>query len=391
MNIRHLVTKSFDTDNDIRRSVIFDGMPIISQENIELANNGTEALTTVEFKRPLTQVEMNENPCIRQGIKDLKESPIGSIITRSDGDLLPLSQVFDFKVQPNTSLSEDLPEGTTFSDIYESDEMKEFLADIAVTMFPNEDPRTGRPDIDYGAYYTPYIPLVTSTNTMSTQSRDNKTYFNPEGTVSVAEFLDGLNAIKYGMNSNRHRKKSLDNISTEDDYFNEGYQSCIKGISSLFYNLYTRKELLQPITRCELAYILVLCWRQFMGKYNDLYGGKFYLGFNFDWENPYDMLLLYDDVADYKVSKIIKDKEYDIISLDVKDYKSIYSMEQFKQNMREGKSAIPISMFMSLIELDILGIFRFDGELAPLKEVSRGELSYVLTNLAKLFPLQYKY
>ena len=91
-------------------------------------------------------------------------------------------------------------------------------------------------------------------------------YFNPDGTVSVAEFLDGLNAIKFGCISNISRKKTLDRISDENDYFNDGYQDCVRGISSPFFNLYTRKELLEPITRIELAYITVICWNQFLEK-----------------------------------------------------------------------------------------------------------------------------
>jgi hypothetical protein len=335
---------------------------------------------------------MKVDPKIQEGKQDIINSPIGDIVTRkSNKEILPLSTIFDFKVQPNSKYSEDLPEGTTFSDIYENYDVQSYLIDVAEKMFPNINPNTGKEDINPDKYYAPYIPLIVLTGVMSTQSQDDKIYFNPEGTVSVAEFLDGLNAIKYGMNSNKHRNKSLDNISTEDDYFNEGYQECIKGINSFFFNLYTRKELLQPITRLEMAYIIVLCWKQFMGKYNDLYGGKFYLGFNFDWENPFDTLILYDDYTDYKVSKIIKDKDYDIVSLDVKDYKSCYSMTEFKQNIKQGRNAIPLPMFMSLIELDTLGIFNLEGYLEPLKEVSRGELSYVLSNLAKLFPLTYKY
>ena len=44
-----------------------------------------------------------------------------------------------------------------------------------------------------------------------------------------------LNAIR---NANRVRKKALDNLSNEEDYFNEGYNSCLAGISSPFFNLY---------------------------------------------------------------------------------------------------------------------------------------------------------
>lgn len=393
MNIRHLVTKSFDNENDIRRSIIFDGMPIISQDFIDnstVNTNGTSV--TIDLKdKAKTQEEMNLEPALVLAKQDVLESPIGTIVSKDNNNILPLSAIYDFKVQANSELSEALPVGTTFSDMLGSGDMQEYLREVAISMFNKDNPNTGDIDVDYNAYYTPYIPLVVLTNIMSTQTDGKDVFFNPEGTVSLAEFLDGLNAIKYGMNSNRQRKKSLDNISNETDYFNEGYQDCLKGVSSFFYNLYRREELLQPITRIELAYIIVLCWKQFLGKYNDLYGGQFYLGINFDWEHPVDYLSTYTDGFDYKISKIILDEEYDIISLNVKDYKSIYSMERFKDNIKSGISAIPIPMFMSLIELDILGIFNFDGELAPIKEVTRGELCYVLNNLAKLFTIKYKY
>lgn len=384
MNIRHLVTKDFDNENKMRRSVIFDGAPIISQD---IVSN-----VTLDYSKDLKDSEKNQiEPNIQRGRQNLLDSPIGGIISKNNKDILALSSLFDFKVRPDTPLAEDLPEGTTFENIFNSPDVKDYLAETALNMFPHTNPNTGLPDIDLDSKYTPYIPLVIATNTMSTQIDGDKVYFNPQGTVSIAEFLDGLNAIKYGMNSNRLRKKTLDNISDEEDYFNEGYNECLNGLSGLFFNLYTRKELLQPITRCEMAYIITLCWTQFMDKYNGLYGGQFYLGFNFDWENPVDMLVLYEDGVEYKISKIIKDTEYNIISLDVRDYKSIYSMEQFKQNMKNGINAIPISLFMPLMELDILGIFDFDGELAPLKELSREELAYTLTKLSQLFSIKYNY
>lgn len=147
---------------------------------------------------------------------------------------------------------------------------------------------------------------------------------------------------------------------------------------------------MKPITRLELAYITVICWSQFIDKFNNLYGGSFYLGINFDWELPSDILSGYKDGFDYKVSKISIDEEYDIVSLDVKDYKSDRTMEEYKEDMQSGVSAIPMPMFMSMLELGILDLFNYeDNNLNPLKEVSRGELCYFLTKLAKLFPTRY--
>ena len=61
-------------------------------------------------------------------------------------------------------------------------------------------------------------------------------------------------------------------------------------------------------------------------------------------------------------------------------------MTDFKQDILTGVSAIPVPMYMSLLELFVLDIFKFDSRLDPLKEVSRGELCYFLTMLSKNFP-----
>ena len=84
------------------------------------------------------------------------------------------------------------------------------------------------------------------------------------------------------------------------------------------------------------------------------------------------------------------DKDYDVISLNIKDYKSDRAMSEYKEDLLRGISPIPLPMFMSLIELDLLNLFYYESRcLDPLKEVSRGELCYFLNNLAKLFPMKY--
>ena len=392
MNIRHLVIKSFDGDNIIRKSVIFDGTPIITQEQ-KVEKNTNVVIDFSEDKKVIESIKLE--PSIIEGRESLLSSPLKDIVARKNGDIKSLSTIFGYKVGKSDIFSEAVPVGTEFTPIFESDDVRYLLESIATNMFSNVNPKTGKLDIDVDDYTTRFIPLVVLTDTIPPQVENDNIYYNPKGTVSIAEFLDGLNAIKYGMNSNKTRKKTLDNISTEDDYFNEGYNECLRGMSSFFYNLYTREELLQPITRCEMAYIITLCWNQFLSKYSDLYGGRFYLGYTFDWEHPLDSLICYKDGTDYKISKIVKDEDMSTVSLDLREYKGINTMGQYKQNMLSGTSPIPIALFMPLIELDNLGVFNFeteskDGfELAPLKEVSRGELAYVLTQLARLFPLEY--
>lgn len=386
MNICHLVTKGFDGDMTVRRSITYNGTPLTVGVTHTLSNDAKEE--TVEFNKSLPD-EVNAVKSLNDGKQELIDSPIGSIIN-SNGNILSLSSIYDYRVTPNDPLSAALPVGTDFDTLAEDKTTKEFLRDVAEQLFPHINPNTQASDISRDAYYTPYIPLVALTGCIPPQIKDGDAYFNPLGVVTVAEFLDALNSIKYGCNANNHRKKTLDNISVDTDYFNEGYQSCIRGISSPFFNLYTREELMKPITRLELAYITVICWSQFIDKFNNLYGGSFYLGINFDWELPSDILSGYKDGFDYKVSKISIDEEYDIVSLDVKDYKSDRTMEEYKEDMQSGVSAIPMPMFMSMLELGILDLFNYeDNNLNPLKEVSRGELCYFLTKLAKLFPTRY--
>lgn len=386
MNICHLVTKGFDGDMTVRRSITYNGTPLTVGVTHTLSNDVKEE--TVEFNKSLPD-EVNAVKSLNDGKQELIDSPIGSIIN-SNGNILSLSSIYDYRVTPNDPLSAALPVGTDFDTLAEDKTTKEFLRDVAEQLFPHINPNTQASDISRDAYYTPYIPLVALTGCIPPQIKDGDAYFNPLGVVTVAEFLDALNSIKYGCNANNHRKKTLDNISVDTDYFNEGYQSCIRGISSPFFNLYTREELMKPITRLELAYITVICWSQFIDKFNNLYGGSFYLGINFDWELPSDILSGYKDGFDYKVSKISIDEEYDIVSLDVKDYKSDRTMEEYKEDMQSGVSAIPMPMFMSMLELGILDLFSYeDNNLNPLKEVSRGELCYFLTKLAKLFPTRY--
>lgn len=388
MNIKHLATKGFDSEVEIRRSIVYNGVPMTI--GIDKFNEKSTSIheETIEFNKSLPD-ELNVIKSLEDGKDRIIESPIGGIISKNN-TILPLSSIYDYRVESKDELSQILPVGADFNAIFEAKDTKDFMCEIAKQLFPYINPNTKRDDIDKSAFYTPYIPLVALTGCIPPQLKDECAYFNPEGSITIAEFLDGLNSIKYGVNSNKSRKKTLDNISTESDYFNEGYQSCLRGISSPFFNLYTREELMKPITRLELAYITVICWNRFIEKFNNIYGGNFYLGINFDWEVPAEILSDYEDGFDYKVSKISIDKEHEIISLNVQDYKLERSMTQYKEDIKEGKSAIALPMFMSMLELGVLDLFYYEyGRLDPLREVSRGEFAYFLSKLAKLFPTKY--
>lgn len=387
MNLRHLATKGFDSDIVIRRSIVYPGSKLsigITHVADKAANGGHE--DTIQFNKAMPD-NISLSPSLQYGKELLLSSPIQEVISREGGDVYSLSACYDYVVPADSLLSSAVGEGVPFDTIFESEVTKAGMVDIASEMFPNINPNTGKSDIDPDSFYAPYVPLVTLTGCMTPQVKDDVVFFNPDGVVTVAEFLDGLNAIKYGCNANNMRRKTLDNISTERDYFNEGYNSALRGISSPFFNLYTRAELMTPITRLELAYITVICWSQFMDKYNSLYGGSYYLGITFDWEVPHDILSRYEDGFDYKVSRYSVSEEHDVISLDIKDYRSDRTMEEYREALLRGVAAIPLPMFMSMLELGVLDLFMYENRrLDPLKEVSRGELCYFLARIAKHFP-----
>ena len=378
MDVRHLVTKDFDSEK-VSKALILQGAPVVMQlHDSETGVQEHNIKLSANIKK-----EIEYGAEITLGKERLAESPIAECLVDGN-EVIPLGQIFDYKVGEGDALAEALPMGSPFSYILRNESVQDSFRDIACDMFNSIDSRTKKKDVSYSDYFTPYIPLVILTGCMTPQYENDTSYFNPNGTVSVAEFLDGLNSIKYGCNSNRERRKSLDNVSDVDDYFNEGYQSCLRGLSSPFYNLYTRAELLKPITRLELAYITVVCWERYINKFDNIYGGTYFFGVNFDWENPNEYISQFEDGFDYQVSKVCFDNQ--AISLNIKDYKQNRSMTDFKQDILTGVSAIPVPMYMSLLELFVLDIFKFDSRLDPLKEVSRGELCYFLTMLSKNFP-----
>lgn len=389
MNIRHLAIKSFGKETGIRDTVLYNGMPFLVA--LDQANPSKQEEVILSFS-PQYPSEMNMIKSLSDGKKALLDNELNSIFMRNN-EVVPLSSLYDYKVTASSEFKNVLPIGTSFSDIINDSIMQDRLRDIAEIMYPNESPDGTEKDIDRDSFYASYIPFTSLTGVLPPQQIDNKAYFNPNGVVTIAEFLDGLNAIKYGANANNSRKKTLDLVSDENDFFNEGYQSCLRGLSSPFFNLYTRDELLKPITRVELAYITVVCWERFIQKYDSLYGNNYYLGINFDWEHPSDALGIFKDGFKYKVGKINNSTEYDTISLDIKDYMSDRTMSEYKDDIKCGKAALPLPMFMALVELRYADMFYFGEngaeELLPLREVTRGELAYFLTRVAENFPTKY--
>lgn len=248
--------------------------------------------------------------------------------------------------------------------------------ETAKEMFPDINPNTGKVDVSGNEFYAEMIPKgVISTIITPQVTKNGTTFFNGEGTISIAEVLDGINAIENGSGSDK-RHLSLDNVSTESDYFNEGYNKCCWGYSSPFFNLYTRAELMNPITRIELSYIIVMC----SGLFLSIFGKQYDMGITFDWLRPRQVISEFSDWAKYNVSLITNEGAP---QFDIREYKSSRTMQSFLLDIKSGKSAIPLPMIMSLVELGVQGLFYFeDYMLSPMKQVSRGEVMYLLTKIA---------
>lgn len=251
--------------------------------------------------------------------------------------------------------------------------------DTAKEMFSYTDPVTGESDVTGEEFYASYIPKGILGGILVPQKTvTGDSVFNGNGTVSIAEFLDSLNAIEHGINSDVNRSLSLDKISNVDDFFNEGYNLCCWGYSSPFFNLYTREELLKPITRLELSYIIVCC----SGLYKSVFGSYHGIGISFNWLEPFDYVSSFKDWNKYRVSLI--QAEPNVPEFSIKKYMKGRTVTEFLDDIKSGKSAIPMPMLMSLVDMGVQDLFYFEqSNLSPMMQVSRGELCYVLTRLVE--------
>ena len=397
---RTVVTKTFRASTEARIDTI-DGLPV----------NGA-SLKGLTVQDVILDLQAQDKVSLTQsrGVAwdyFSKKPVLKAMMVSTDGaEVIPLCQQFDFvagesynrddlnkKLQQEMTSEDDKTLWGTFS----NNDVRRELGNLAAKMYSNINPVTGDIDVKADNFYSPYIPLVIMSDALPPQKgEDGIEYFNPDGKVSIMEFLDSLNAIKSRSSSVDGRSLSIDNVSNEKDYFNEGYLSCLSsGRSSLFYGLYRRRELMKPITRLELAYITVLCWRDFTRKYDDINGGRFAFGVNADWDKPARYLRKFEDGLKYHLYK----KTYNIemsedvqtgTVADLRVYKDDCSVTEFIEAMRSGEKGIPLPLMMCLVELDILDLFFFsDSKLLPLREVTRGELAYFLVKLAKTFPMKY--
>ncbi|MBQ8234370.1 MAG: hypothetical protein IJZ36_02150, partial [Bacilli bacterium] len=261
-------------------------------------------------------------------------------------------------------------------DILSISPVKEDMQNIVKTTFTQDNPYTGLKDAPINSFYSIYIPLLFFCKVIPPQFNENKMYFNAEGSVTIAEVLDSINSIFNEYNSNKKRKLSLDGVSVETDFFNEGYNLVLSSYSNPMYNLYSRFEMLRPITRVELAYIIVCCMSVYKKLYGSLVGTDYLLGNSFDWLNADELKSNYVDGFNYD----LEIEEH--LSIDLKDYKGNRLLTDYIDAMRKDVEKIPLPLYMSLLELGERDLFYFnDSKLEPLSEVTRGELCYTLIKL----------
>lgn len=254
-----------------------------------------------------------------------------------------------------------LADGKSFESAFEDESVRDYLSVSARAQFNNINPLTGEPDIKEDSEVAPFIALATTFDGIAVQEYEGKYYANPDGVVSIAEFIDSLNALDFGLSS-LDRAISLDYVSGCDDYFNHGYRRLCYGHSSPFFCLYEREELLRPLTYGELAYIYVVCWRGL----GSVYGGDTYFGVNLDWQSESSGSVVLDANG--------------VVSIDLKDYRSDRTMQEYIDDLANGVSPLPLPMLMSHMEM--LGLDMYHGDI--LDEVNRGELCRFLVKAASI-------
>lgn len=400
--VRSMASKSFD-EIVVINAFIQGYRPVIQRVVKDTIKTDTEQSIERIVKEalisPTTGTPVSISTAYVDGVNVLSYA----MINVDKSGVIPLARQMDYKVgksflnkKLNDTSSIHAKEGTDFWSLINSNEMRGKLDAEAENLFPNINPNTRNKDVQGGTFYSHMIPIVTATGVIPPQQDEKgKYYFNPNGVVLRAEFIDMLNAIKYGSNQHSKYAVSLDRVVKQEDFFSAGYDALVRGYSSPLFKLYTKKELMLPITRAELAYITVVCWKDFT-KGTPLKGGRIATGVNVDWEKPKIYMRKFSDASKLRLSrkrseKIELDKDVQSMLLtDIKPYKGNRSMSEFLKQIRVGNALLPLPMFMSLVELDYLGLFYFmNKEIAPVREVSRGEMTYFIMSLAKTFPQKF--
>lgn len=189
--------------------------------------------------------------------ENINVSDLHTLFTTEEGKFKTLQELLNTIVTSDDKISSQIPIGTPFSKVLKYPLVSEQLKLLYAEEF-SMDIKT-KFDIELFCCY------ITNTMLPQVEKRyDDGTYYisksNPKGTVSRAEFFDGINAIKYSANSITNRNKSIDGKIYESDYFNEGYNLFCRDKNSVLYNMLTRAEVIQPITWLEVLYYLTFAY-----------------------------------------------------------------------------------------------------------------------------------
>lgn len=382
MRKRVLVSKTFNS-GIVTQALMYKGMPLSKGILFKYGSETKEQEQVFFLSNVPEQISLNCD--IMSAKKFFESSPALSAVVMSEGEC------------GFNTLSEQC-RGGIMALINGDVSVREGLTSLSTSLFRNTNPKTGREDVVGGADYAPYIPLVVVSGALPPQlDFASNTYFNPKGEVSVARALDSLNALKEGYASKKNRKLSLDYVSNTNDFFNEGYNKCLNNLASPFFRLFSRSELSTPITLCELCYIIVVCFNDFTNTFGSVSGysvsQKNEMGIFLDWEHPKKLIRAYrqqfSDLSDYVVTRCSidtytkEDEVKSVLDVNIKSYLNGRTMLDFRQDLLSGKSALPLPYLMSVLELVKLSIVEPIGnELAPLRQVSRGEFSKILVKLA---------
>ncbi len=399
--VRSMASKSFD-EIVVINAIIQGYRPLIQRvvkDTISTSNQKVERMVKESLISPTSGTPKSISTAYVDGVDILSYA----MINVDKSGVIPLAMQMDYQVgksfvnqKLNDKASVKTKEGTGFWDLINDVQVRNRLDAEAESLFPHINPNTRNKDVQSGTYYSYMIPIVTATGVVPPQQDEKgRYYFNPNGVVSRADFIDMLNAIKYGSNQHSKYKTSLDRVVRQEDFFSAGYDALVRGYSSPLYKLYTKRELMSPITRAELAYITVVCWKEFT-KDIPLRGGRIPVGVHVDWEQPKIYMRKFSDASKLRIARKRSDKielDKDVQSMlltDIKPYRGNRSMTEFIKQIRSGNALLPLPMFMALVELDYMGIFYFaNKEIAPVREVSRGEITFFIMNLAKNFPQKF--
>lgn len=399
--VRSMASKSFD-EIVVINAIIQGYRPLIQRvvkDTISTSNQKVERMVKESLISPTSGTPKSISTAYVDGVDILSYA----MINVDKSGVIPLAMQMDYRVgksfvnqKLNDKASVKTKEGTGFWDLINDVQVRNRLDAEAESLFPHINPNTRNKDVQSGTYYSYMIPIVTATGVVPPQQDEKgRYYFNPNGVVSRADFIDMLNAIKYGSNQHSKHKTSLDRVVRQEDFFSAGYDALVRGYSSPLYKLYTKRELMSPITRAELAYITVVCWKEFT-KDIPLRGGRIPVGVHVDWEQPKIYMRKFSDASKLRIARKRSDKielDKDVQSMlltDIKPYRGNRSMTEFIKQIRSGNALLPLPMFMALVELDYMGMFYFaNKEIAPVREVSRGEITFFIMNLAKNFPQKF--